>query len=69
WWRRIRPGKCGTYYFYLMDEDLGLMYVRVPTWLAGRLRAEGIDFEIEDNAFARIGDWGAYSGVGQWFFA
>lgn len=68
---KMAPGKCGTYYFYLIDEDLGLMYVRVPTWLpcrlqiyfnvhhwlAAKLRAEGIDFEMEDNAFVRIADW------------
>jgi hypothetical protein len=47
------------------------MYVRVPTWLpcrlqicfnahhwlAARLRKEGVPFEMEDNAFVRIGDW------------
>lgn len=68
---KMVPGKCGTYYFYLIDPELGLMYVRVPTWLpcrlqiyfnvhnwlAGKLRAEGIDFEMEDNAFVKISDW------------
>lgn len=68
---KMAPGKCGTYYFYLMDPELGLMYVRVPTWLpcrlqiyfnvhhwlARKLQAEGIDFEMEDNAFVRISDW------------
>lgn len=68
---KMVPGKCGTYYFYLIDPELGLMYVRVPTWLpcrlqiyfnvhhwlAAKLRAEGIDFEMEDNAFVRISDW------------
>ena len=68
---RLAPGKCATFYFYLMDEELGLMYVRVPSWLpcrlqiyfnahhwlAARLRKEGVAFEMEDNAFVRIGDW------------
>jgi hypothetical protein len=60
-----------TYYFYLLDEDLGLMYVRVPTWLpcrlqiyfnghhalARQLRQAGIDCQMEDNAFVHIADW------------
>ena len=68
---RTAPGKCMTYYFYQIDPQLGLMYVRVPTWLpcrlqiyfnahnwlAGKLREEGIDFRMEDNAFVEISDW------------
>jgi hypothetical protein len=68
---KMVPGKCGTYYFYLIDPQLGLMYVRVPTWLpcrlqiyfnvhhwlAAKLQAEGIDVEMEDNALVRISDW------------
>jgi len=69
----LRPdtGKCLHYYFYFMDADLGLVYLRVPTWapfrlqfycnghnwLAHRLTAEGIGFTTADNAFVRIGDW------------
>jgi hypothetical protein len=69
----LRPdtGKCLHYYFYFMDADLGLIYLRVPTWapfrlqfycnghnwLARRLTAEGIDFTTADNAFVRIDDW------------
>jgi hypothetical protein len=67
---KMAPGKCATFYFYPMDEEHGLMYVRVPTWLpcrlqicfnahhwlAARLRKEGVPFEMEDNAFVRIGD-------------
>ena len=26
------PGKCLHYYFYFIDAELGLIYVRVPTW-------------------------------------
>jgi hypothetical protein len=31
-------GKCLHYYFYFVDEDLGLCHVRVPTWLPCRAR-------------------------------
>jgi hypothetical protein len=68
---KLAPGKCATYYFYLMDEELGLIYVRVPTWLpcrlqiyfnahhwlARQLQREGIVFRIEDNAFVECADW------------
>ena len=69
----LRPdtGKCLHYYFYFMDADLGLVYLRVPTWapfrlqfycnghnwLARQLTAEGITFTMADNAFVRIDDW------------
>jgi len=68
----LRPdsGKCLHYYFYFMDIELGLVYLRVPTWcpfrlqfycnghswLACKLVAAGIDFAMADNAFARIAD-------------
>jgi len=70
----LRPDttKCLHYYFYWMDRELGLIYVRVPTycpfrlqvycnghsWLARRLEREGIDFATADNAFVRIADFG-----------
>ena len=61
-------GKCLHYYFYFIDEHLGLCYMRVPTWapfgvqfycnghsiLASALKREGIDFAQADNAFLRI---------------
>jgi hypothetical protein len=64
-------GKCLHYYFYFIDEQMGLCYVRVPTWLpcrlqiyfnghnwlAAQLRRRQIDFELVDNAFTRIEDW------------
>jgi hypothetical protein len=69
----LRPdsGKCLHYYFYFMDAELGLTYLRVPTWapfrlqfycnghswLAHQLTAEGIGFAAADNAFVRIDDW------------
>ena len=68
---RPKPGKCLHYYFYFIDAELGLMYVRVPTWcpfrlqvycnghswLARQLTAAGIDYAMADNAFIRIDDW------------
>jgi hypothetical protein len=69
----LRPddGKCLHYYFYFIDEELGLCYVRVPTWLpcrlqiyfnghnwlASQLRKRQIDYRLLDNAFVRMGDW------------
>jgi len=63
-------GKCLHYYFYFIDEDLGLCYLRVPTWcpfrlqfycnghnwLARQLKQRGIAFEQHDNAFLTIAD-------------
>lgn len=70
----LRPddGKCLHYYFYFIDEELGLGYVRVPTWcpfrlqvyfnghqvLAAQLRRLRIPFTLVDNAFTQIADWG-----------
>jgi len=69
----LRPdtGKCLHYYFYFMNAELGLVYLRVPTWcpfrlqfycnghswLACKLATAGIDFVMADNAFVRIADW------------
>jgi len=69
----VRPdsGKCLHYYFYFIDPELGLIYMRVPTWapfrlqfycnghswLARRLTAKGIGFVAADNAFVHIDDW------------
>jgi hypothetical protein len=63
-------GKCLHYYFYFIDEVLGLGYLRVPTWcpfrlqfycnghswLARKLKTAGIDFTLADNAFVRVAD-------------
>ena len=63
-------GKCLHYYFYFIDEALGLCYLRVPTWcpfrlqfycnghswLARKLSAAGIEFTLADNAFVQLGD-------------
>jgi len=62
--------KCLYYYYYFIDEVLGLCYVRVPTWcpftiqiylnghnvLAYELKKAGIGFTIIDNAFDYIED-------------
>ena len=68
---RLRARKVRhCHYFYFMDAELGLVYLRVPTWapfrlqfycnghswLARRLTAEGIAFTAADNAFIRIDD-------------
>ncbi len=64
--------KCLTYYFYFIDEMLGLCYVRVPTWLpfklqiffnghawlAAELAKKNIGYQMMDNAFINIDDWG-----------
>ena len=36
----LRPdsGKCLHYYFYFIDRELGLVYLRVPTWAPFRLQ-------------------------------
>ena len=63
-------GKCLHYYFYFIDPEFGLCFLRVPTWapfglqfycnghsaLAIALKREGIDFVQEDNAFLRVAD-------------
>ena len=68
---KMTQGKCLHYYFYFIDPDLGLCYLRVPTWcpfrlqfycnghniLAAQLEKEEIAFEQIDNAFLRIADF------------
>jgi hypothetical protein len=63
--------KCLHYYFYFVDEELGLCHLRVPTWcpfrlqfyfnghnwLANQLKQQGIAFEQLDNAFFSIADF------------
>lgn len=64
-------GKCLHYYFYFIDPQFGLCYLRVPTWapfrlqfycnghdyLARRLDAAGVGYQTADNAFVQIDDW------------
>jgi len=66
-------GKCLHYYFYFIDPELGLCYLRVPTWapfrlqfymnghnwLASELDRHGIGYRKVDNAFVDIDDFEA----------
>jgi hypothetical protein len=68
---KFKSGKCLHYYFYFLDRELGLCYVRVPTWapyrlqvyfnghhwLASRLKQARINYRLEDTAFVEIADW------------
>ena len=68
---KSRQAKCLHYYFYFIDKDLGLCYLRVPTWapfrlqfyfnghnwLARRFEKRGIEFTLLDNAFIMISDY------------
>jgi hypothetical protein len=68
---RSGSSKCMTYYFYFIDEQLGLCYLRVPTWcpfrlqfyfnghnwLANQLKQRGIAYKMLDNAFVHIDDY------------
>ncbi len=62
-------GKCLHYYFYFIDEDMDLCYVRVPTWcpfqlqiyfnghnvLNAAMKQKGIRSVIRDNAIMKNG--------------
>ncbi len=62
---KYTSGKCLHYYFYFIDDLLGLCYVRVPTWcpfrlqiyfnghnrLASELNKKSVDFSQIDNMF------------------
>ncbi len=66
-----RRGACMHYYLYWIHAQLGLIHVRVPTWLplrlqvyfnghnwlAHQLKAAGIAYEMSDNAFSACADW------------
>jgi hypothetical protein len=68
---KYTDAKCLHYYFYFLDAELGLCYLRVPTWcpfrlqfytnghawLAAQLTQRGIAFELRDNAFVHIADY------------
>jgi hypothetical protein len=70
-WLKLTGGRCLHYYFYFYDEDLGLIHLRVPTWLpmrlqfhlnghawlARRLRQAGETCTLEDNAIVECSDW------------
>lgn len=66
-----KAGKCTHYYYYFIDKDLGLCYLRIPTWcpfklqfyfnghnwLARCLDRANIRYEMQDNAFVEISDF------------
>lgn len=70
---KAAQSKCLHYYFYLIDEHLGLCYVRVPTWcpfrlqiyfnghgwLATVLQKRNIDHQLIDNLFVKLADFDA----------
>lgn len=78
---RMTQGKCLHYYFYFIDEALGLCYLRVPTWspfrlqfycnghniLANQLGSQQINFEMADNAFLTIADFAQANQLAQAF--
>jgi len=65
------PGKCQHYYIYFIERELGLCYLRIPTWapfrlqfycnghdwLERRMKQEGIRFKKADNCFTHISDF------------
>jgi hypothetical protein len=68
---RTREGRCLHYYFYFIDQELGLCYLRIPTWspfrlqfyfnghnlLARQLSKEGLSYRLIDNVFVEIEDF------------
>ncbi|MCL5999145.1 MAG: MarR family transcriptional regulator [Chloroflexi bacterium] len=68
---RYSESKCLHYYFYFIDAELGLCYLRVPTWapfrlqfycnghawLAHQLQQRGIAYTLRDNAFTHVSDY------------
>lgn len=66
-----REAKCLHYYFYFIDKDLGLCFLRVPTWapfrlqfyfnghnwLGSQLERARIGYRMVDNAFFEIEDF------------
>lgn len=70
-WLKTTSGRCLHYYFYFYDEDLGLIHLRVPTWLpmrlqfhlnghawlARRLRQAGVSCALTDNAILETSNW------------
>lgn len=64
-------GKCLHYYFYFIDPEFGLCYLRVPTWcpfqlqfyfnghnwLAAKLTKRNMSYLLKDNVFLEISDF------------
>jgi hypothetical protein len=78
---RYREGKCLHYYFYFIDAEFGLCYLRVPTWcpfrlqfycnghawLAHQLKHQGIAYELRDNGFVHLADFDRANALAQEF--
>ena len=76
---RSKNAKCLHYYFYFLDEELGLCYLCLPTWapfrlqfyfnghnlLARQLDRAGISYQKIDNAFVAVADWERAQAVAQ----
>jgi hypothetical protein len=74
---RSTEGRCLHYYFYFIDRELGLCYLRVPTWapfrlqfyfnghnqLARQLSEQGIGYRLVDNVFVEIEDFDRAQGL------
>jgi hypothetical protein len=70
-WIKACPGRCLHYYFYFFDAELGLIHLRVPSWIPmrlhfclnghawmqSRLREAGLDARSIDNAIVETKDW------------
>jgi hypothetical protein len=68
---KTKSGRCLHYYFYFIDIQLGLCYMRVPAWapfrlqfyfnghnyLASQLKNKKIDFCLIENAFSNISNF------------
>lgn len=68
---KYSKGQCLHYYYYFIDEQWGLCYMRVPTWapfglqfycnghnlLAHKLKKEYIHYKMIDNCFDYIADY------------
>jgi hypothetical protein len=76
-----RERRCIHLYFYFLDAELGLMHVRLQTWLpltiqvcvngrgwlTRRLAAVGIDARATENAITAVSDWTAAQRVSDSF--
>lgn len=68
---KFDTSKCLHYYFYFIDKEFGLCYLRVPTWapfrlqfymnghnwLESKLKKNGIEYAMIDNAFHEVSDF------------
>ena len=68
---KYTEAKCLHYYFYFIDKDMGLCYVRVPTWapfglqfycnghnvLAKSLTKNNIKYTMQENCITDVENW------------